>query len=369
MNSTSILIAYFLASWIVCTLVHRSYSIPQKKRDLNAHKLLFFTLPPLVLGYYYIALRPYDAGGDTIPYLHSYARILSPVTATQDADYGTELLFWPVQALLKYFVDERGWLIANYFIVIFLTYTAYKKFTDKTSISPLIFSLVFLTFFAVYAGNAMRQIYSIPLGVIAFHYCYRKNYKLFLAFSILSIAFHWSAIIILASPIFARVPNKKVYYILIPLAALACSSLIGPLIEFITSLAGLDWLTDKSNLYFKGGRTSHIEAVWKTVNFWLCVIIYLALIITKTITEENHQNLTKFLLMFFSLMLFAISNADVSERYMVWFLFLVPLAVIVVFSKIKIIPALKNQLILILFLIMTVLVYTRESATATLGIS
>ena len=73
--------------------------------------------------------------------------------------------------------------------------------------------------------------------------------------------------------------------------------------------------------------------------------------------------------MFFSLMLFAVTNADVSERYMVWFLFLVPLAVAVIFSKIKITSALKNQFLLILFMLMAALVFTRESAMATLGIS
>ena len=369
MNSIIILTSYFVASWTICALLHKGDSILLKNNEHNAHKLIFLTLPPLILGFYFIALRPFDSGGDTITYLASYNRLSSPITATLDTGFGTELLFWPVQALMKPFLDERGWLIANYFIILLLTYFAYKKATDKTPISPLLFSLVFMTFFAVYAGNAMRQIYSIPLGLLAFHYCYQKNYSRFVIFAALSIAFHWSAVIILASPLFTRLPNKKSYYIGIPIAALACSSLIGPFVELVTSLTGLDWLSDKSNLYLKGGRVSHIEAVWKTVNFWLCVIIYLSLVFTNAISDEKHQNISKFLLMFFSLMLFAVTNADVSERYMVWFLFLVPLAVAVIFSKIKITSALKNQFLLILFMLMAALVFTRESAMATLGIS
>ena len=369
MNSINLLIAYFVVSWTICALLHKSDSILLKNQEHNAHKIIFLTLPPLIVGFYFIALRPFDAGGDTVTYLSSYNRIHSPLTATSDSGYGTELLFWPVQALMKPFLDEREWLIANYLIVLSLTYIAYKKLTDKTPISPLLFSLVFLTFFAVYAGNAMRQIYSIPLGLLAFHYCYKKNYIYFLIFAALSIAFHWSAVIILASPLFTKIPNKKSYYIGIPIAALACSSLISPFVEFVTNLAGLDWLSDKSNLYLKGGRVSHIEAVWKTVNFSLCVLIYLSLLFTNTIVDKNHQNISKFLLMFFSLMLFAITNPDISERYMVWFLFLVPLAVAVLTTKIKITLVLKNQFFLILFILMAALVFTRESATATLGIS
>lgn len=369
MNVISIIIVYFISSWTLSTLLHKSDSILQKRKVHNAHKLIFLTLPPLILGFYFIAMRPFDAGGDTVNYLSAFARIGAPISATADSAYGTEMLFWPTQALMKPFLDQRGWLVANYLIVIFLTLIAYKKFTEKTPITPYIFSFVLLTFFAVYAGNAMRQIYSIPLGLIAFNYCYRKNYLYFLIFAALSIAFHWSAVIILASPLFTRLPNKRSYYVGIPLVAIACSSLIGPLIEIATNLTGLSWLTDKSNLYLNGGRVSQVESVWKTVNFWLCVSIYIALILTKAIIDEKYENLAKFLLMFFSLMLFAVANVDVSERYMVWFLFLVPLAVAVIFSKIKMPAALNNQLFLTLFLLMAVLVFTRESAIATLGIS
>lgn len=369
MNSILILILYFLISWALSAVLHKNALIFAKNNEHNAHKLLFFTLPPIVLGFYFIALRPFDAGGDTVTYLASFSRINSPFTATTDSGYGTELLFWPTQAIIKLLLDERGWFIANYLIITSISFVAYKKITNKTSISPLIFSLVLLTFFAVYAGNAMRQIYSIPLGLLAFYYCYKKNYFYFIIFSALSISFHWSAVIILASPLFARTPNKSSYYILIPLSALACSSLIGSLIELATNLTGLDWLSNKSDLYLKGGRISHIDAVWKTVNFWLCATVYILLIITKAITDENNQSVSKFLLMFFSLMLFAVTNPDVSERYMVWFLFLVPFAVVAIFSKIKINPSLKNLLFLMFYLLMSVLVFTRESAMTTLGIS
>ncbi|MGH9878991.1 MAG: EpsG family protein, partial [Nitrososphaerales archaeon] len=344
-------------------------AIVQRGREYNGYKILFFTLPPLILGFYYIALRPFYSGGDTIPYLAAFNRISSPFTAISDASYGSELLFWPVQAILKLFVNERGWLIANYLIIVSLTYVAYKKTTDGTRISPLIFSLVFLTFFAVFSGNAMRQVYSIPLGLIAFHYCYRREYIKFLMLAALAISFHWAAAVILVSPLFTRLPNRNIYYIGIPVVALSCSLLIEPVVDFITNIAGFNWLAFKVELYFKGGKVSHIQAVWKTVNFWLCVSLYLSLIITNITTDEKHEKATKYLLMFISMMLFAVNNPDVSERYMVWFLFLVPLAVTVLLSKLKVSHALRNCLFMVSFCTMAILVFTRESATLTLGVA
>jgi hypothetical protein len=369
MSSIYLIILYFVLSWSTSAILHKNHSISNKYRNQNINKLLFLTLPPILLGFYFIALRPFSSGGDTSAYISAFTKIDNPLTATSDADYGTELLFWPTQAIFKLVFDVRGWLIVNYLIVVAITYLSYKRTTEGTKISPLIFSLTLLTFFAVYSGNAMRQVYSIPLGMIAFHYCYKKDNIKFLIFSALAASYHWSSLVILASPLIIALPNKRLYYIAVPALALACSSLIGPIIDFVTDLTGFSWLLSKSDLYLKGGRISHIEAIWKTVNFWLCVCVYLALIITNAVTDKSNQKIAKFLLMFFSLMLFAVANTDVSERYMVWYLFAIPLAVTIIFSKFKIMPIIKNQLYLALFLIMAVLVYTRESAMLTLGIT
>lgn len=368
MSSIYVLLLYFILSWLTASILHSNDSITNKSRAHNIYKLLFLTLPPIVLGFYFIALRPLNSGGDTTAYISAFEKISNPFTALNDAAYGTELLFWPTQAILKSLFDVRGWLIANYFIVMAITYLAYRRTTEGSKISPLIFSLTLLTFFAVYSGNAMRQVYSIPLGLIAFHYCYKKEHIKFLIFSALATSYHWSSIIIFASPLIMIIPNKRLYYIGVPLLALASSSLIGPIIDTVSDLTGFSWLSSKSDFYLKGGRISHIEAIWKTVNFWLCVLIYFSLIITNAISNEQNQKISKYLLMFFSLMLFAVSNSDVSERYMVWFLFAVPLAVVALFSKFKIIPVLANQLLLALFMLMAILVYTRESTMITLGI-
>jgi len=357
---------YLLSSWLISLGLQRNTSIYEKSPVHNAHNLIFFTLPPLILGLYFIGFRPFNAGGDTVAYLSAFGRISNPLTATVDAHYGTEILFWPTQALLKAFLDDRGWLVTNYLVIASLTYIAYKKTLKDTKLSPLIFALAFTTFFAVYTGNAMRQVYSIPIGLLAFHYFYQKETQKFLIFSVLATCFHWSAVIVFLYPIFAKVPNKTKYYIALPALAFVSSPLISIFIDTLASVTGFSWLIEKTNLYFKGGRISHIGAVWETTNFWLCIAIYAGLLITNSI--KSYEKISKYLLMILSLMLFSISNPDVSERYMVWFVFSVPISVAIILSTIKIPAAARNSVYSLLFLAMAVLVFTRASAVETLGI-
>lgn len=368
MNSITVLIVYFLTSWAASFALHKDDFIANKNRIHNAHKLLLFSLPPFIVGFYFIALKPFDAGGDTYNYLFSFSHISNPLTSTFDADYGTEFLFWPIQAILKFFVDPRGWFIANFLIVTSLNYWAYKKITEGTKLTALIFSLVFLTYSIVYSGNAMRQIYAIPLGIIAFHYAYKREHLKFILFTALSICFHWSAAIMLLSPLFTRIPNRTFYYVAIPAAALIASSLILPLASVVMNIAGFSWLEIKVNAYLKGGRISHISAIWQTLNFWLCISIYFLLVFSKAIQNPSYSKITQYLLMFISLMLFAIQSADISDRYMVHFLLLVPIAISLIIYQLKAPNIFKNMVLLTTFCIMAILVYTRESLIMALGI-
>lgn len=68
-------------------------------------------------------------------------------------------------------------------------------------------------------------------------------------------------------------------------------------------------------------------------------------------------------------MLAAINNVDISDRYMVHFLFLLPLLIVLLLDKLPLIDFLKNLLLIFGFLVMALLVYTRESAIFALGIS
>lgn len=368
MLSLYALFFYLSASWLGAILVSKKeLSTHNQNSPTHPRSILFFA-PPFIIGLALIAFRPFDSGGDTTTYLASFSRINSPFTATSDAFYGSEILFWPTQAILKLFLNERGWLIANYLIIAALSYYAYKIITQETRISPFIFSLIFLTFFAVYSGNAMRQVYSIPLGAIAFHYCQKRKNAKFIIFSALAILFHWSAIIVLIAPLSTRLPNKSIIYITTPIVAFLSSSLIQPIIDSILQLTGFAWLNAKTDLYLHGGRISHIEAVWKTANFWLCLTIYILLTFSGAIKRPAYEAVSKYLLSFISLMLFSINFADISERYMVWFLFLIPIATVMFLERFKANPFVKNSVLAISFLTLGILVFTRESAMQTLGI-
>ncbi|WP_084166485.1 EpsG family protein [Stutzerimonas azotifigens] len=369
MNGTVLIYIYIITSWIFCILLHRNKSVLTNDRSTKYYKTVFFSLPPIILGYYFIALRPFNSGGDTVTYISSFNQISSPLTATADANYGTEIFFWPTQAFIKYFFEIRGWLIINFLVVTSLAFFSYKKLAQNTNISPLIFALVFMTFFAVYSGNAMRQVYSIPLGLIAFHYSYQRQFFRFLVFSLLAISFHWSATIILLSPAFINIPNHIRYYIAVPTIALACSPLIGPSVGMAVELTGFQWLTQKTDLYLRGSYISHISAVWKTMNFWLCVCIYIILIITKIAICDRYAKIVKIQLMFISLIFFSIQNQDISERYMTWLIFMTPISISLIILNLKLSPFIKNTIYATLFILMALLVFTRPSAIETLGIN
>lgn len=365
-----LLTTFFLLSSLLATLTHNNKDILVPQRNLNAHKLLFITVPAFIIGLYFVAYRPFTSGGDTSSYLNTFSHLNSIATARADGQlyYGnTEILFWPTQALLKTFLSPRGWLIANYLIVVYLTYIAYKKICKHVQISPLIFTLVFLTYFAVYSGNALRQSYALPLSAIAFTYAYeRKNLK-FAIFTLLAIFYHWSAIILLTTPAFIRIPNKTKYYIWLPIGALALSTFSYQFAGNLVQALNFAPVTSKFDLYFQEGRISHFGQVWETLNFWLSIFIYYAVVIT-TRGKNNYECVKKYLLTFMTFVLFSIFTADVSERYMVGCIFIIPISIAIIFKEMKISTVYKNIAYVLTFSIMSILVYTRESAMITLGI-
>lgn len=365
-----LLTGFFLLSSLAAALSHDNKDILKPERKLNAIKLLFITIPAFIVGLYFVAYRPFTSGGDTVSYLNTFNHLNSISTARADGQlyYGnTEVLFWPTQAFLKTFLTPRGWLIANYLIVTFLTYFAYKKICSHVKISPLIFTLVFLTYFAVYSGNALRQSYALPLSAIAFSYAYeRKNLK-FAIFTLLAIFYHWSAIILLITPAFIRIPNRTKYYIWLPIGALALSTFSYQFAGNLVQALNFAPVTSKFDLYFQEGRISHFGQVWETLNFWLSILIYVAVIIT-TQRNNDYECVKKYLMTFMTFVLFSIFTADVSERYMVGCIFIIPISLAIIFREMRIPILYKNIAYILTFFIMSILVYTRESAMITLGI-
>lgn len=362
------LFLFIAAIWSVTLLAWNNKPIYAKASGGGSLRFIFYFFPALYIGFCLVALRPFTAGGDTEVYLAAYGRISSPLSATSDAHYGSELLFWPTQALLKHFFDPRSWFVVNYLIVVGLSFWAYRKITDNTQITPQIFCLLFIGFFAVYTGNTMRQIYSIPLACIAFQYALSKSPAKFILVSILAIGFHWSALLLFLSPLFLAIPNKLRYYLAIPLCCALFSFLSGPLVEIITAKSGIGWLAEKNDLYMRGMRESHIDAVWKTANFWLCMIVYAYLVFLQTFEKLEFQGAMRFLLMATSIMLFFVTATDVSERYMTWSIFMLPFSFTLIITSTRLNYRSKNIIFCYVFLTLALLTFTRESARITLGL-
>lgn len=368
MSPIYILAVYVLTSWTFCILLHQGNYIGQKNSSLIPIKFIFYTLPAFTIGFYFIALKPFDAGGDTSHYLESFSYIKNPFTATSDADFGTEVLFWPIQALLKLAFDARGWLIAHFLIISALNFIAYKKLLENTKITSLLFSLPFLSYFIVYDANAMRQAYAIPLSMLAFYYSYRRESLKFLAFSLISISFHWSSIIILIAPIANKIPHKPKYYITLPILALALSSLISPMVDGIANLFGFQWLLTKSNAYIDGNYKSHLDNILLSLNFWLCICTYMLTITLGTAKRQEYEKITKLLLIFICIILFSIKHVDIADRYLVNILFLIPIAITISLLNIKLSNLIRNLIVSLTMLAMGGLVYTSPPLMSALGI-
>lgn len=329
---------------------------------------LLISLPPLAMGLYFVGLRPFDAGGDTIAYLQGFSRLGSVLSAASDAGYGSEISFWPVQAFLKMFLDARGWFVAHFLIISFLVYVAYKELLRDSPISPLIFSSVFLTFFVLYSGNTMRQAYAMPLGLMAFFLYFKGNTKASLLMLAAAVSFHWSALIILAAPFVRFVPYRRRYYLLSLMGLLILGFLSADLVNILVSLFQFEWMVQKSGLYIEGLRESHIEAVWKTVNFWLCLSVFLCAVMSKMFYKPENKNLFGYLFFFQCLMIFFVRQVDISERYMAYFLLALPAVVFLLIHSLKLPGWCKDALAITVFSLGAIAVYSRESAMITLGI-
>ncbi|WP_417448415.1 EpsG family protein [Idiomarina abyssalis] len=362
-----ILLAFAGVSMLLASVaLNKNRRIFEASTNYSGITILFAVIPTLAVGLYLVGLRPLNAGGDTYYYLRAFSYIHNPFSAQLDANYGSELLFWPTQAVLKYFVSDRGWLVLNSMIVATLSFFAYRRLLRNYSITPLIFSFIFLTYFCVYAGNAMRQIYAVPLIVIALSFLYDKDLKRYMLFTLLAVGYHWSAVILLAAPFFYLIPNERKYYICVPVVSVCLSQLLQPTIYYINSLFGFSWLAFKSDLYIYGARESHIDQVWYTLNFWLCVSVFILCVALGF--HKQMPRVSKIILFFFSLILFSINSADVSERYMVLILFLLPVLIAYIIKGLRFSAITQSFIYVATFVFMSFLVFTRPSAIITLGL-
>lgn len=339
----------------------------------NSVVLGYIALPAVLLfAFVLVALRPEHAGYDTAHYIEAYEGLGSVAGAFHDgkAIYGnTELLWWPIQALLRPLLDSRSWLVVNFIAVCLLTFTFYRKAAPTQGVSSALFFLVFLTFYLVYTGNAMRQAAALPVAGIAVFFAAERRYVPWLICTAVSVGLHWSTAVVLAAPlVHLGALNKDRTYIYVLCAALLFSPLLGKVLALGVTAVSHEGLSHKYDLYFDGGRTSHIAAVWKTLNFWLCTVVGILFLMLKRPSCSSDRTLHFYVLLFLSLSFLGISSPDFAERYLPALLLVLPLLVASLIMSAPAPTALRNITLLFGFLGMGVLITMNESARITLGL-
>lgn len=368
----------FLALLIVLLLFSLQLIISRGGLIFSGHKLelpqaffcITFLVPIFIYGLFFIAFRPLDAGFDTARYVEAYLSLSDVFSArsTGASVYGnTELLWWPFQTIFSEWLGGRGWLVANYIMVFLLVFWAYIPLGRKYEVSPLIFSLVFLTYFFVYSGNAMRQAVALPFALIAFFSLFDKKYFKFLLFAVIAIGFHWSAIVFLFAPVIRlRLFNTRLALLLAPLGLLLLSVFFSEIARLFVDLVGIPDLRVKYELYFEGGRISHVGPVWTKLNFWLCILLSLLFLIANK-AEKQDLALHAYVSFVLGLIFFGVSISDFSERFFPAIFIVSPIMVVLILRRFKLPKVVSEGMFYLLFLTMGFMVFANSSAQETLG--
>lgn len=308
---------------------NRIYTPKAGKQRLTSAPLLAFLAMTIFyfFGVYFIGLRPLDAGFDTPNYVRAFAEI-DGFSSARDVGkniFGnTELLFWPLQSLLKAVVpDPRGWLLLLYTIVFLLSGLAYRYLTMGTQVPAYLFVFVFLTFDLVFFGNAIRQALAFPVGVISIGFFVQRKYSVYLVLTLLSLGLHWSSFVFLLVPVFhytlyLRRSLLVVLYLCLPFVSLGLIKLFYSLFLFF----GVDVFVTKFELYLNAD--SHIGSVYSLANFWLCLVFAIVVIAYNDVFKQYRALYIAHSLLF-SLILIGASVPDFSERFLYAYIFLTPM--------------------------------------------
>jgi hypothetical protein len=166
-----------------------------------------------------VALRGVNAGNDTPRYVDSFLSIKDIWNAPEigQVTFGSwEPFFWYLVGIIREITNSGDVFIFSISILIFIssymTYFLILKSARLLHLIPIAISLLYSTYYLVFAGNAIRQALIAPWILIALWLSYNESY--FLAFGIITIAFffHISSIVGLLAVsliISFKILNKK----------------------------------------------------------------------------------------------------------------------------------------------------------------
>lgn len=342
-----------------------------RRKDTKFLFILLVVFPIVLYGFYFIGLRPLDAGSDTWRYVITFDQLkdVSSARKVGSENYGnTELLWWPFQALFSGFIEAQTWLAVNFLFFVALMYQAYRVGAEGYRFSPLLFAYVFFTFLFVYSGNTVRQAAAIPLGLISVFYFGRGCYVRWVVFAFISMGMHWSAMVFFFAPLFRVRWGRDWIYLLIPCLAGLASVFLRDIVAVLVQAVQYEGFDRKYDIYFSTVRETHFGEVWQTFNFWLCIFLsflFLGVVRTSAIGGRVIHGYTAF---FLSLVLLGMNVADFSERYMPYLLAIFPIMLSFVLGEIRFLSReMKGVLYISFFSIMGFAVFMNKSAQITLG--
>lgn len=342
----------------------------------HAKKFITILFGTIIFAFYIwlIGFRDFNAGGDTLRYVTTYMQLKSLTSAASVGEifYGnTEILWWPLQSIIKSIgFGPRAWLVINSTAVFFLVAYAYHLMSKVYGFSWLIFPFVFLTYYAVYSGNTIRQAIAVPLVLAAMYFFFERKWLLGLPLLLLAIGLHWSAIFsVLILFFLVKFLSSRYLLLATPIIGGFSSALINIIISTTLSLMNSPELDAKYNLYFTSNHSEYIGSIWLSFNFWLCTLVSSLYLYIYAGRKSHNILLCSYTSFFLALILFGANFPGFSERFFPYILVALPAMVFLIFKSFGISATSRYLGLALAFGILGGVVFSTYSAKFTLGYS
>lgn len=258
---------------------------------------LFYFLFLSVIGF-----RDFSAGNDTIRYVYAFEK-LTDISSSREVGMvffgNSELLFWPLAALLKSIVDDaRFFLVAtstfSFFSSLWAFYSIGKNLLEMDKYRSLEIAAVscviaFSIYQLVYFGNHIRASVAIPIACVSLSLAGEKRLQSVLLMA-LAAGFHSSVLLLYPVLLYAMFGHYKIhtFFLIFIIGFIGASNIeyFYPLFSFL----GLDM---KVNLYVSEKVETQIESIFLMSSTW---VILLLGAVSTLVTNERYRVITSLLI-------------------------------------------------------------------------
>lgn len=242
-----------------------------------------------------------DIGRDTMVY-HNWYENLHPIdkmTTSILNQIRFEPFFTICCSICKYISDE--WLFPQFLFSILINYPIFIFIKKNTTYCFLAVLLYFLTTFYVLNCEEIRQAISFSLIIIGFLLWKSKSIYYYYIFAIISIGFHYSAIVFLFLPFLPNLFTRpKTLFISFILVFIVAALFRDNMYVAVTSL-GMDYFTDQAYQYSGSDYVGKaVYSIQNTINrIILGVALPLFFYFMSKKEDKNYFQLFLFYLFFF----------------------------------------------------------------------